>query len=160
MVIAFPKQVSKNCASCFEQCWSFIQSLSVEYSNTAIKTEDFEALEDSDGETGGVEGTITALLDFVTQLFEHKAFKKMVQQGLPPLLNSIMTFLQPSASQVETWRDDPDKFVEGEYKKNILQEMIRLDRSVTNITFCSSIYLKKNDRNDNYDSRQFNFAAK
>ena len=115
MVIAFPKQVSKNCASCFEQCWSFIQSLSVEYSNTAIKTEDFEALEDSDGETGGVEGTITALLDFVTQLFEHKAFKKMVQQGLPPLLNSIMTFLQPSASQVETWRDDPDKFVEGKF---------------------------------------------
>lgn len=114
LVIAFPKQVSKNCASCFEQCWSFIQSLSVEYSNTAIKTEDFEALEDSDGETGGVEGTITALLDFVTQLFEHKAFKKMVQQGLPPLLNSIMTFLQPSASQVETWRDDPDKFVEDE----------------------------------------------
>ena len=113
MVMAFPKPVAKNCAACFEQCWSFIQSLSVEYLNTAIKTEDFESMEDSDGETGGVEGTITALLDFVTGLFEHKAFKKLVEQGLPPLLNSIMTFLQPSASQVETWRDDPDKFVEG-----------------------------------------------
>ena len=68
-----------------------------------------EALEDSDGETGGIEGTITSLLDFITQIFEIKAFKKLVENGLPPLIPSIMTFLQPSASQIEQWNDDPGK---------------------------------------------------
>ena len=112
--MAYPKQVVKNCQACFEQCWLFIQNLSTEYYNRAIATENIEAIEDSDGETGGIEGVITSLLDFVTQIFEIKSFKKLVESGLPPLIPSVMTFLQPSASQIEQWNDDPDKFVEDE----------------------------------------------
>jgi len=112
--LAYPKQVVKNCQACFEQCWLFIQNLSTEYYNRAIATENIEAIEDSDGETGGIEGVITSLLDFVTQIFEIKSFKKLVESGLPPLIPSVMTFLQPSASQIEQWNDDPDKFVEDE----------------------------------------------
>ena len=113
MAQAFPKQVKQDCGPCFTQCWEFIVKLSGEYHAKAVATEDIETFEDSDGETGGVEGTITAALDFITQLFELKSFKAFVEQGLPPLIPSIMTFLQASASQIESWKDDPGKFVEG-----------------------------------------------
>ena len=73
-----------------------------------------ESQEDSDSETGGIQGTVIAVLDFLATILEKKAFRPVVEVGVPPLIPAIMVFLQPSASQIESWTEDPDRFVEEE----------------------------------------------
>ena len=53
-------------------------------------------------------------MDFLATILEKKAFREVVNVGVPPLIPAVMIFLQPSASQIESWEEDPDRFVEEE----------------------------------------------
>ena len=114
LVQGFGKKIAPISAPCLQVCWNFIQQLSGQYLNRAINKDDVESQEDSDSETAGIQGAVIAVMDFLATLLEKKSFRDVIKVGIPPLIPSIMIFLQPSASQIESWIEDPDRFVEEE----------------------------------------------
>ena len=114
LVKGFSKKVAPLSAHCLQDCWTFIAKLSKQYLATAINSDETESQEDSDSETAGIQGTVMAAMEFLCTIIEKKAFTKVVQIGIPPLIPSLMIFLQASAGQINAWEDDPDRFVEEE----------------------------------------------
>ena len=92
--------------------------------------------------SNSVQGTVIAVIDFLATLLEKKSFREVIQIGIPPLVPAIMIFLQPSASQINAWEEDPDRFVEGTSSKNFVMrpswsEIGSLEISVKNRNFRS-----------------------
>ena len=114
LIKCFGRKLAPISAACLQECWNFIAKLSAQYLQTAVRDGALESQEDSDSETGGIQGTVIAVLDFLATILEKKAFRPVVEVGVPPLIPAIMVFLQPSASQIDSWTEDPDRFVEEE----------------------------------------------
>ena len=114
MIKGFSKKIAPKSTPCLQVCWQFIQNLSSQYLNRAVNKNEVESAEDSDSEQAGIQGTVIAVIDFLATLLEKKSFAGVLKVGIPPLIPAIMIFLQASASQISSWEEDPDRFVEEE----------------------------------------------
>ncbi|ELR21483.1 Importin beta domain containing protein [Acanthamoeba castellanii str. Neff] len=114
LVMRFPKQLGPFLNGIVPQVWNSLVSALAIYEEFVVEGDGIEAAQDEEGEMRGLEMLIMLLLDFVQCLLSKKAFAQVFATSLPSLCALLISYMQITQNQLETWTDDPNEYVADE----------------------------------------------
>ncbi|KAF9581008.1 hypothetical protein BGW38_002133, partial [Lunasporangiospora selenospora] len=119
----FPKLTSPYLLPVLSSVWQDVLNLRVRYLSEYVNSNDStgESFQDSDGETIGFESLLFVQFDFIQMACRRRKVTQsaFVGQGdqagiLPELVWNLLSFLQMTDDQADTWIADPNQFIADE----------------------------------------------
>jgi hypothetical protein len=105
LLSAFPKHLSSEMSSVLQPAWSILVASVRPYLNNCVNDV---------REVPGLEGVLFVLFDFISTLVEVKKLQKILLPALPQLLYHLISYMLITETQLISWDDEPEKFLEDE----------------------------------------------
>lgn len=121
MISDMPKFANQYLAAILPPIWQLLTQMADIYIKIVVnETEENPFVSNSDGDEGDdFTAMILQTFEFLHTIIEMKKYKGAVTNVLTDLIYIVILYMQMTEEQVQSWHDDPEKFVEDEDEQGI-----------------------------------------